>query len=155
MIIRRGYQYRLKTNDNVEATCRLFSGHRRFVYNHFLEYNLYRLYNGWKILWYEDMEKWLSDYLLKSEEYGWLKEAPKAVLQQALRDLQKAFKDAFDTEQPNKRIPTRKRRTLSSTFRYPQLRSQKKDGSYSYNLKVDNRRVWLAKIGWVGFHKSQ
>jgi putative transposase len=101
------------------------------------------------------MEFWLSKILMKSDELAWLKEAPKAVLQRALKDLDKAYKDAFDKTQPLKRLPTRKKRTVSNTFRFPQIRAKKKDGNYHYNLKVENKRVFLPKIGWVGFHKSR
>ncbi len=155
MIIRRGFKYRLKVDASSEASMRLYSGHRRFVYNYFLRLNLRRLHNAWGILWYNEMEWHLSKLLMASEEYRWLSDAPKVVLQQSLRDLERAFKDAFDREQPNKRIPTFKKKTESQTFRYPQIRLKQKDGSYQYNLKVDNRRVWLPKIGWVGFHKSR
>lgn len=154
VIIKQGFKYKLKTNEQVEATCRLFAGHRRRVYNYFVEINKHRLFNGHKILRYDEMEFWLSKILMKSEEFAWLSQAPKAILQQALRDLDKAYKDAFDKTQPLKRLPTRKKRTFSSTFRNPQIRSKRKDGRYSYNLKVDNRRVFLPKIGWVGFYKS-
>jgi putative transposase len=155
VIKRQGFKYKLKPNEQVEATCRLFAGHRRFVYNYFVELNKYRLNNGWKILWYDEMEFWLSKILMESDELAWLGEAPKASLQQALRDLDKAYKDAFDKTQPLKRLPRRKKRTVSNTFRFPQIRSKKKDGSYNHNLKVENKRVFLPKIGWVGFYKSR
>lgn len=155
MIIRQGFKYKLKTSEQLEATCRLFAGHRRFVYNYFVELNQHRLSNGWKILRYGEMEFWLSKILMKSEERAWLSQAPKAALQQALRDLDKAYKDAFDKSQPLKRWPTKKKRTVSNTFRFPQIRSKSKDGRYSDNLKVENRRVFLPKIGWIGFYKSR
>ena len=155
MIIRQAFKFKLKKTEQTEATCRLFAGHRRYVFNYFVEMNKYRLQNGYKILWYNEMEFWLSKILMKSEELVWLKDAPKTILQQALRDLDKAYKDAFDKNQPLKRLPTRKKRTLSNTFRNPQIRSKNKDGSYQYNLKIDNRRVFLPKIGWVGFYKSR
>lgn len=108
MIIRQGFKYKLKTSEQFEATCRLFAGHRRFVYNYFVELNQHRLSNGWKILRYGEMEFWLSKILMKSEERAWLSQAPKAALQQALRDLDKAYKDAFDKSQPLKKWPTKK-----------------------------------------------
>lgn len=155
MIIRRGFRYRLKVDASSEASMCLYSGHRRFLYNYFLRMNLYRLHNGYKLMWYNEMEWYASKLMMASDEYSWLGDAPKVVLQQALRDLERAFKDAFDPKQPNKRIPTFKKKTESQTFRYPQVRKKLKDGSYEYNLKVGNRRVWLPKIGWVGFHKSR
>ena len=87
MIIRQGFKYKLKTNEQVEATCRLFAGHRRRVYNYFVELNKHRLSNGYKILWYDEMEFWLSKILMKSEEFAWLSQAPKAVLQRFVARL--------------------------------------------------------------------
>jgi putative transposase len=158
VIIRQAFKYKLKTNDNdVMASCRLFAGHRRFVYNYFVEMNKYRLQNGLKILWYPEMDFWLSKILMKSDQLRWLAEAPRAVLQQGLRDLDRAYKDGFDKNQPLKKMPTKKKRTLSNSFRYPQIiKKDKATGVIvTQNLKVDNRRVFLPKIGWVGFHKSR
>jgi putative transposase len=155
VIILQAFKFKLKTNEQVEATCRVFAGHRRWVYNYFVKMNAHRLKHGYRILRYHEMEFWLSKIIMKSEECVWMKDAPKAVLQQALRDLDKAYKGAFDKTQPLKRLPTRKKKTLSSTFRNPQMRGKNKDGGYLDNLRVDNRRVFLPKIGWVGFYKSR
>jgi putative transposase len=158
VIIRQAFKYKLKTNNNdLMASCRLFAGHRRFVYNYFVEMNKYRLQNGLNILWYAEMDFWLSKIIMKSDELSWLAEAPKAALQQGLRDLERAYKDGFDKNHPLKKMPTKKKRTVSNTFRYPQIikKDKEKGVIVSRNLKVDNRRVFLPKIGWVGFHKSQ
>ena len=37
VIIKQGFKYKLKINEQVESTCRLFAGHRRRVYNYFVE----------------------------------------------------------------------------------------------------------------------
>ena len=90
------------------------------------------------------MSFWLTLWK-KSEEYGFLKDPPSQALQQKLRDLEKAFKDAFDKKQPLKRIPKFKRKGMSDTLRYPQ----------GFKLDERNRRVFLPKIGWVGYRKSR
>jgi transposase len=96
VIILQAFKFKLKTNEQVEATCRVFAGHRRWVYNYFVKMNAHRLKHGYRILRYHEMEFWLSKIIMKSEECVWMKDAPKAVLQQALRDLDKAYKGAFD-----------------------------------------------------------
>jgi len=74
-----------------------------------------------------------------------LKEVPAHCLQQKLKDLDKAFKGAFDKNQPLKRIPKFKRRGLSDSFRFPEAK----------HIQIENRRIKLPKLGWIGFYKSQ
>jgi putative transposase len=90
------------------------------------------------------MDHW-SKWLKGSEEYGFLKEAPSQVLQQKLRDLDKAYRDGFDKSQRGKRLPKRRRKELHNSFRYPDAKQ----------FRVENRRVYMPKLGWVGFFKSQ
>jgi putative transposase len=103
--------------------------------------NLERLEKRQAILWYNELAFWLTVWK-RSEEYGFLKECPSQVLQQKLRDMDKAFKDCFDKSQPLKRVPVFKKKGLGDGIRFPQ------------GFKIYNRRIFLPKIGWVGFHKS-
>ena len=103
--------------------------------------NLERLEKRHPILWYNELAFWLTVWK-QSEEYGFLKECPSQVLQQKLKDLERAFKDCFDRNQPLKRIPVFKKRGLNDSIRFPQ------------GFKIDNRRIFLPKIGWIGFYKS-
>jgi putative transposase len=104
--------------------------------------NLDRLHKGQGILWYSELAFWLKLWK-ESEEYGFLKECPSQVLQQKLMDLERAFRDCFDRKQPLKRLPVFKKRGRGDGIRFPQ------------GFKLDNRRIFLPKIGWVGFHKSR
>ncbi len=104
--------------------------------------NLERLEKRQGILWYNELAFWLTLWK-RSEEYSFLAECPSQVLQQKLRDLERAFKDGFDRKQPLKRIPVFKRKGRGDGIRFPQ------------GFKIDNQRIFLPKIGWVGFYKSQ
>jgi putative transposase len=73
-----------------------------------------------------------------------LSEAPAHILQQKLKDLEKAYLDGFDKKQPLKRMPKKHKRNLHNSFRFPQAKQ----------FKIDHRRVKLPKIGWIGFYKS-
>ena len=100
-----------------------------------------RLKNKQSILSYYELSFWLTLWR-KSEEYGFIKECSRLILQQKLRDLDKAFMDAFDKKQPLKRLPKMKKRGCHETFHFSQA------------FKIENKRIYLPKIGWVGFFKS-
>ena len=144
MIIRKAYKFKLKTNPEVAQLLTIFSGHSRFAWNYFWRINKLRLHNKQKIMRYHEMNYWLT-LLKQSEEYGFLAEAPAHVLQQKLKDLDKAYKDGFDKKQPNKRMPKLRKKLLHNSFRYPEPKQ----------FKIDNNRLYLPKIGWVGFFKSR
>lgn len=107
-----------------------------------LEICLARLREKQRIMRYNEAAFWLK-FWKSTDECSFLKECHSQVLQQKLKDLDKAFRDAFDKSQPNKRLPTWKKLHQHDNFRYPQ------------GFKIENRRLYLPKIGWVGFYKSQ
>ncbi len=139
--IRKAYKVRLKTNEKIENMLVRYCGSSRFLWNKCLAMNLDRLENRQAILWYNELAWWLTVWK-QSEEYGFLKECPSQVLQQKLKDLERAFRDCFDKSQSLKRTPVFKKRGLNDGIRFPQ------------GFKIDNRRIFLPKIGWIGFHKS-
>ena len=79
----------------------------------------------------------------QSDEYGFLTDCHSQVLQQKLMDLDKAYRDGFDKKQPLKRMPKKHKRTLHNSFRFPQ------------GFKLEGARLYLPKLGWVNFFKSQ
>ena len=139
--IRKAYKVQLKTNNNIENKLVQYCGSARFLWNKCLAMNLERLEKSQPILWYNELAFWLTVWK-RSEEYGFLKESPSQVLQQKLKDMERAFRDCFDKSQPLKRVPVFKKRGLNDGIRFPQ------------GFKIDNRRIFLPKIGWIGFHKS-
>jgi putative transposase len=139
--IRKAYKVRLKTNSDIEHKLTRFCGSARFLWNKSLAMNLDRLDRKQAILWYNELAFWLTLWK-RSKEYGFLKECPSQVLQQKLKDLERAFKDGFDKRQPLKRIPVFKKKGLNDGICFPQ------------GFKLDNRRIFLPKIGWIAFHKS-
>ena len=132
----------LKTNKESEVLLTRFCGSTRFIWNKSLAMNLDRLEKGQPLLWYNELAFWLTVWK-QSEEYGFLKECPSQVLQQKLKDLERAFRDCFDKSQPLKRAPVFKKKGLGDGIRFPQ------------GFKINNRRILLPKIGWIGFYKSR
>jgi len=103
---------------------------------------LHHLENKQPLLWYQELD-WFSKLWKKSDEYEFLKLSPAQALQQTLKQLERAFKDAFDKKQPLKKIPAFKKRGERDSFTLPQ------------GFKLDGRRIFLPKIGWVNFRKSR
>ena len=65
-------------------------------------------------------------------------------MQQSLKNLSQALKEAFDQTNP-KQFPKFKKKGQGESFRYPQ----------GFKVDNDNGRVFLPKIGWVRYNKSQ
>ena len=141
MIIRKAYKYRLKTNRQIEPCLFRFAGCCRFVWNKALALQKERLASDQKCLPYNDMAAELVKWKL-SEEASFLKESHSQALQQTLKNLDKALKEAFDKKNP-KKFPRFKKRGQHDSFRYPQ------------GFKLDGAKIFLPKIGWVGFRKSR
>lgn len=96
-------------------------------------------------------DKELTD-LKRGEDTAWLRDVDKFALQQAVRDLDRAFENFFR----DCRKPKKERR-----FGYPNFKS-KKGVKQSYrtnftngNIAVAEDRLKLPKLGWVKFRKSQ
>ena len=142
MRIVKAFKYKLKTNEQLETKLAAISGCARFVWNKFLALNLERLAKKHKMFWYNEMSFWLTLWK-SSEEYGFLNDCPSQVLQQKLKDLEKAFKDGFNKKQPLKRLPKWRKKAIHNSFRYPQ------------GFKISGNRIFLPKIGWINFFNSR
>ena len=142
MLIRKAYKYRLNTNATIEQKMTQYAGNCRFLWNKALALNLYYLENKQPLLWYQELD-WFSKLWKQSDEYEFLKLSPAQTLQQTLKQLERAFKDAFDKKQRLKKIPTFKKRGDRDSFSFPQ------------GFKLEGKRIFLPKIGWVNFRKSR
>jgi putative transposase len=139
MQIRKSYKYRLKTNRGAGARFVQFAGACRFVWNKMLAINEGRYLAGVPRLSYHDAAGLLTLWK-QSEEYGWLTAVHSQVLQQCLMDLERAYANLFAGRAAP---PQYRKKFLADSFRYPQ------------GFKIDGRKVYLPKIGWVEFWHSQ
>ncbi len=143
--IHKAYKFRLKPTADIEEKFKQFADASRFVYNKALGLNLYRLNAGYPIMWINEMQFWLGVWK-QTEELAFLKNSHSQAIQSPLRNLERAFKDAFDKKQKNKRIPTFKKKGVATdSFSYPQ------------GFKIDQKlnRLFLPKIGWVKYINSR
>lgn len=139
MIIRKGYKYRLQTKPETRQKFAQFAGACRFVWNKVVALNEGRYQAGVPRLTYGDAAGALPLWK-QSEEYGFLADVHSQVLQQCLKDLDRAYINWFaGRAQP----PTCRKKFQDDAFRFPQ------------GFKVDGNRVYLPKIGWVSFWKSR
>ena len=120
---------------------RRFAGACRFVFNKSLALQNENHEAGNKFLSYVKMAAWLVEWK-KAPETQWLKESPSQPLQQALKDLERAYKNFF---QKRASFPRFKKRGHSDSFRYPQ------------GVKLDqaNNRISLPKLGWRSYRNSR
>jgi putative transposase len=139
MKIRKGYKYRLKTHSSTRAQFVRCAGACRFVWNKILAINEARYLTGAPRLSYHDAAGLLTLWK-QSEEYGWLTSVHSQVLQQCLIDLERAYANLFAGRAAP---PQYRKKFLADSFRYPQ------------GFKLDRRKVYLPKLGWVEFWHSR
>ena len=92
----RGYKFRIYPNKEQKITINKILGSCRFVYNHFLAVRRDEWKANKKSISYVDTAKLLT-ILKRYDEFSWLKEVDSIALQQALRDLDTAYKNFFDS----------------------------------------------------------
>ena len=128
----RAFKVRIHPNENQIELLNQTFGCVRYIYNYFLnkKISLYREDN--KNLTYNECSKELTQ--LKKEN-KWLKNPDKCALQNALKNLDIAYKNFFDKR-----------------ANFPKFKSKKsyKD-SYKTNscLKFENNKIRIPKIGWI------
>lgn len=146
MLIRKAFKYKLKTTPDLDDLLKQYEGANRFVWNKALGLNKSRLERcektHRKIISYTDLAGLLTLWK-QSEEWSFLTTVHSQTLQQTLKDLDKAIRDAFNPRQPLKQFPVFKRKHDSHGFRFPQ------------GVKVLGNRLYIPKIGWVRFFNSR
>ncbi len=143
MIIRKAYKFRLKTKPKNVRLFAQFAGCCRLVWNKALAFQKQKLEAKQSCLAYGSLTCELTKWK-QLEELKFLNHVHSQLLQQTLKNLSQALKYAFDKSN-SKQFPRFKNKGKQDSFRYPQ------------GFKVDNNnsKVYLPKIGWVGYIKSQ
>jgi putative transposase len=137
----QAYKFELQPNGEQQHLMRRFAGSCRFVYNKALALQQERYKAGEKKLGYASLCTSLTEWKVQPETL-WLSETPSQALQQALKNLERAYKNFFDKRAD---FPRFKKKSQSDSFRYPQ----------GVKLDQGNSRVFLPKLGWVRYRNSQ
>jgi putative transposase len=137
----QAFKFELRlTGTHVRQLYRI-AGSCRFVYNKSLALQKERYERGEKKLTYAGLCKQLTLWR-NNPELTWLRASPSQALQQALKDLERAYQNFFAKRAD---YPRFKRRGARDAFRFPQ------------GVKLDqvNSRVCLPKLGWVRYRNSR
>jgi putative transposase len=141
IIREKGYKFRLYPNKKQKILINKSVGCARYIFNHFLakaKEDKYKTYT-----------KYSKQLTKLKRELMWLKEPDKFALQNALKDLDKAFNNFF-----------------SGKYEFPQFKSKKNiKNSYrtnkfirkngTTNIEIKGSKIKLPKLGWLKFSKSQ
>ncbi len=137
----QAYRFELQPNGEQQHLMRRFAGSCRYVYNKALALQQERHEAGEKKLSYAALCKALTEWKGQPQTL-WLNETPSQALQQALKNLERAYKNFFEKRAD---FPRFKKKGVSDSFRYPQ------------GIKLDqgNSRVFLPKLGWLRYRNSR
>ncbi|AXY68221.1 transposase [Thermosynechococcus sichuanensis E542] len=139
----QAYRYELMPTGEQQRKMRRFAGSCRFVYNKALALQKARYEQGEKKLGYAGLCKLLTEWR-NSSDTAWLADAPVHPLQQALKDLERAYNNFFAKRAS---FPRFKRKGQSDSFRYPDPKQIKLDQA--------NSRLFLPKLGWLRYRNSR
>ncbi len=142
--IQKTFSYRLEPTRLQRMLFAQYAGCVRFVFNYGLSLIKKAFDSKTKIPTYTDIANLLPS-LKRATETAWLKKVHSQVLQQALKDLENALKHFFRGIKSKQNIgfPRFKCKGIKDSFRYPQY------------VEYLDGKVYLPKIGWVGYRDSR
>ena len=137
----QAYKFQLRPKAGQESLMRRFAGCCRFLWNKALALEKETYEKEGKRLGFSLLCEALRDWK-KENDTSFLAEAHSQILQQALKDLDRAYKNFFAKRAD---FPRFKRKGVHDAFRYPQ----------GFRLDEDNSRIFLPKIGYVRYRNSR
>lgn len=135
----QAFQFDLRPNGEQTRNLRQFTGSCRFVYNKALALNIERYEKKEKRLGYAGLCALLPNWKM---EHEFLCNVPSQALQQALKNLERAYTNFF---QKRADFPKFKKKGQRESFRIPQ----------GFEVDNQNGRIKVPKVGWMRYRKSQ
>lgn len=135
----QAYKFELRPDGAQRRLMRRFAGSCRYVYNRALALQKARYERAEKKLGYAGLCKELTAW---RNEARWLGEAHSQILQQALKDLERAYRNFFEKRAA---FPRFKKKGRGESFRFPQ----------GIRLDQCNDRIYLPKLGWMRYRNSR
>jgi putative transposase len=154
-IVNRAYKYRFYPTDEQKKQLANSFGCSRYIYNHFLKARTDAYYEKQEKINYHKTSELLTK-LKKDDNYNWLKDVSSVVLQQALRDLDKAFTNFFAGRA---RYPKFKKRNAKQSVRYVKSAFSFSDGQLTisknkYPLNIRWSRKFNSEPTFVTISKD-
>ena len=144
-VVNKGLRIKLLPDEDMVDVLEQNMGNSRFIWNNILSrYNqLYKLFrfNGCPLN--PNINNLNAILKMLKQEYGFLREGESTSQQQVFRDLNKAFTNFFRGNACYPRFKSKK--NPKQSFRI------QKNGN---NIRITNRRIRLAKLGYVHYHTS-
>ena len=146
----QAYKFALRPSGQQRRLMRRFAGSCRVVFNEALALQTARHEAGEKKLGYaglcRELTKWRNGAPMPSGRTApWLADAPVHPLQQALKDLERAYANFFAKRAA---FPCFKKKGRSGdSFRYPDPKQVR--------LDQGNSRIFLPKLGWIRYRNSR
>ena len=137
----QAFKFELRPNGEQRRQMRRFAGSCRFVFNRALALQKARYEGGERKLGYAGLCKELAVWKQASAT-NWLTQAPSQSLQQALKDLERAYTNFFAKRAA---FPRFKKKGQHDAFRFPQ----------GVKLDQGNSRIFLPKLGWMRYRNSR
>lgn len=137
----QAYKFQLRPTAEQEMLMQRFAGCCRFVWNKALALEKEAYNETGKRNSYNKLAEFLCGWK-KEDDTSFLAEAHSQILQQSLKDLDKAYQNFF---QKRAGLPRFKKKGVHDSFRYPQ----------GFKLDESNSRIFLPKIGYVRYRKSR
>jgi len=135
----QAFKFELRPNGEQTRNLRQFAGSCRFVYNKALALNIERYEKKEERLGYAGLCAFLPNWKM---EHEFLSNVPSQALQQALKNLERAYTNFF---QKRADFPKFKRKGQRESFRIPQ----------GFEVDNQNGRIKVPKAGWMRYRKSQ
>jgi len=139
MLRRQAFKFGRMPNGQQTRNLPPFAGSCRFVYNKALALNIERYEKKDRRLGYAKLCALLPNWKM---EHEFLSDVPAQALQQALKNLERAYTNFF---QKRADFPKFKKKGQHESFRIPQ----------GFEVDNQNGRIKLPKLGWMRYRKSQ
>jgi putative transposase len=137
---RKTYRFRMRPKIGQAQALNRMAGARRFVWNWALRRWKDHYAATGESITYNRLAAELTA-LKRQPGFEWLNDVDSQALQQALKDLHRAFVNFFEKR-----------------ARYPHFKSRKRDRArfrIPQRIKIDDERVYVPKVGWVRIRQSR
>ncbi len=145
-VVNKGLKVEILPDNNMMQVLNQNIGNARFIWNNILSrYNdLYKLFSSHDCPLNPNIGNLNAILKMLKQEHSFLREGESTSQQQVFRDLNKAFTSFFKGKSAYPKFKSKK--NPKQSFRI------QKNGN---NIRITNRRIRLAKLGFVRYHTSK